>query len=70
MTGVQALRRITKVQSIEAMKTDRRTVSQYVCIRIFIDDAPQLEIVLYAPKYKDGFGKSNAERLFRSLPAH
>jgi hypothetical protein len=70
MTGVQALRRITKVQSIEAMKTDRRTVSQYVRIRIFIEDAPQLEIVLYGPKYKDECGKSNAERLFRSLPAH
>jgi hypothetical protein len=70
MTDVQALRRITKVQSIEAMKTDRRTVSQYVRIRIFIDDAPQLEIVLYGPNYKDEFWKSNAERLFRSLPAH
>jgi hypothetical protein len=70
MTGAQALSRSTRGHSIEVMKMDRRTVSQHVCIQMFIDHAPQLEIILYGPKYKDGFGKSNAECVFRSLPAH
>jgi hypothetical protein len=65
MTGVQALSRSTREHSIEVVKTDRLAMSQHVCMRIFIDDAPLLGIILYALKYNDGFGKSNAERLFR-----
>ena len=70
MTGAQALSKSAGVQTIKTMKTDRLAVPQHVRIMMFIDDAPQLEIILCAIKYKDEFGKSNAECVFRSLPAH
>jgi hypothetical protein len=59
MTVAQALSKSTSVQSIKTKKTDRLTVPQPVRIAVFMDDPPQLEMILYPPQYRNDFAKSN-----------